>query len=215
MGLILGVEIIQGTITEMEIEITTIGIEVEIVETIVEIEVEVEIGLIPGKEEETNQDQDQVKDTLTEMKSAVIATDLVMQCITVLNWRTYLKRKGKKIVLHDDDDVQEMAQAMQHLNTKINSLKVSNSTKKLEHSLSIRGNPTIYPKPYPSVSFDLNSVKILDFSQSQPNGTITHNEQIQPLELDEISEVESNSSSESDIDPLTTMYGEMDEDSFH
>ena len=41
----------------------------------------------------------------------------------------YLKRKGKKIVLHDDDDdVQEIAQAMQDLNTKINSLKVSKST---------------------------------------------------------------------------------------
>ena len=80
-----GVETIQGTTIELEIEITTIGIEVEIVETI---EVEVEIGLIPEKEEETNQDLDQVKDTLTEMKSAVIATDLVMQCITVLNWRT-------------------------------------------------------------------------------------------------------------------------------
>ena len=33
-----------------------------------------------------------------------------------------------KIVLHDDDDVEEIAQAVQHLNTKINSLKVSNST---------------------------------------------------------------------------------------
>ena len=42
----------------------------------------------------------------------------------------YLKRKGKRIVLHDanDDDVQEIAQAVQDLNTKINSLKVSNST---------------------------------------------------------------------------------------
>ena len=40
----------------------------------------------------------------------------------------YLKRKGKRIVLHDDDDVQEIAQALQDLNTKLNSLKVSNST---------------------------------------------------------------------------------------
>ena len=40
----------------------------------------------------------------------------------------YLKRKGKRIVLHDDDDVQEIAQAVQDLNTKLNSLKVSNST---------------------------------------------------------------------------------------
>ena len=81
--------------------------------------------------------------------------------------------------------------------------------------MSIGGNPTICPKPCPSVSFDLNPVEILDLLHSQPNETITHNEQIQPLELEEISEVESNSSSESDIDPITTMYGEMDEDSFH
>ena len=50
--------------------------------------------------------------------------------------------------------------------------------------------------------------------QSQINETITYNEQIQPVELEEISEVES-SASESDTDPFTTMYGEMDEDSFH
>ena len=40
----------------------------------------------------------------------------------------YLKRKGKKIVLDDDDDVEEISQAVQHLNTKLNSLKVSKST---------------------------------------------------------------------------------------
>ena len=39
----------------------------------------------------------------------------------------YLKRQGKRIVLHDDDDVQEIAQAVQDLNTKLNSLKLSNS----------------------------------------------------------------------------------------
>ena len=84
------VETIQETTTEVEIEITTIGIEVEIVETIVEIEIEaeVEIDLIPEKEEETNQDLDQVKDTLTGMNSAITATDLVMQHIIVLDWRT-------------------------------------------------------------------------------------------------------------------------------
>ena len=41
----------------------------------------------------------------------------------------YLKRQGKRIVLHDDDDVQEIAQAVQDLNTKLNSLKLSNSRK--------------------------------------------------------------------------------------
>ena len=34
------------------------------------------------------------------------------------------------------------------------------------------------------------------------------------MALEEISEVESDAS-ESDIDPFTTMHGEMDEDSFH
>ena len=43
----------------------------------------------------------------------------------------YLKRKGKKIVLQDDDgdDVEEISQAVQHLNTKLNSLNVGKSTK--------------------------------------------------------------------------------------
>ena len=83
-----GEETIQETTIEREVEITTIGIEVEIVETIVEIEVEaeVEIGLIPEKEEETNQDLDQIKDILTGMTSAITATELVMQHIIVLDW---------------------------------------------------------------------------------------------------------------------------------
>ena len=115
------VETIQETTTEVEIEITTIGIEVEIVETIVELEIEAEIDLIPEKEE-TNQDLDQVKDTLTGMNSAITA---IHTCFKLEN---YLKRKVKKIVVHDDDDVQEIAQAVQHPNTKINSLKVSYST---------------------------------------------------------------------------------------
>ena len=33
----------------------------------------------------------------------------------------YLKRKGKKIVLDDDDDLEEISQAVQHLNTKLKS----------------------------------------------------------------------------------------------
>ena len=83
-----GVETIQETTIGMEVEIATIGIEVETVETIVEIEAEVEIDLIPEKEEENNQDQDQVKDILTGMNSAIIATELIIQHITVLDWRT-------------------------------------------------------------------------------------------------------------------------------
>ena len=43
---------------------------------------------------------------------------------------------------------------------------------------------------------------------------ITYTDQIQPVELENFPEVES-IDSESDIDPFTTMYGDMDEDSFH
>ena len=40
----------------------------------------------------------------------------------------YLKRKGKKIILHDEEEVQELAQAVHNLNSKLNSLKVRTST---------------------------------------------------------------------------------------
>ena len=41
----------------------------------------------------------------------------------------YLKKKGKKIVLQDDDDdVEGISQAVQHFNTKLNSLKIGKST---------------------------------------------------------------------------------------
>ena len=49
----------------------------------------------------------------------------VHRCFKLEN---YLKRQGKRIVLHDHDDVQDIAQAVQDLNTKLNSLKLSNST---------------------------------------------------------------------------------------
>ena len=39
--------------------------------------------------------------------------------------------------------------------------------------------------------------------------------EIQPVELEKVSEVESITISESNIDPFETMYGEMDEESFH
>ena len=80
--------------------------------------------------------------------------------------------------------------------------------------MSIGGTPKICPKPCLSVSFDLNPVEISDLPQLYVNETITHNKQIQPVELENISEVESNES-ESDIDPFTTMYGDMDDDNFH
>ena len=67
-----------------------------------------------------------------------------------------------------------------------------------------------HPKPCSSVSFNVNPIEI---SCSQTDETITHKEEIQLVESQEISEVESNLSV-SDIDPFETMYGEMDEDSF-
>ena len=80
--------------------------------------------------------------------------------------------------------------------------------------MSIGGTPEKCPKPSPSVSFDLNPIEITDASQFGENEMITHTEQMQPVELENFPEVES-IDSEPNIDPFTTMYGEMDEDSFH
>ena len=62
----------------------------EIVETIqeIEIEVEVETGQTLEKEEEINQDQDQVKDTLTEMISATTVIEQVMLHTGALDLKT-------------------------------------------------------------------------------------------------------------------------------
>ena len=43
-------------------------------------------------------------------------------------FENYLKKQGKRIVLHDNDDLPDIAQAVQDLNTKINSLKLNSST---------------------------------------------------------------------------------------
>ena len=91
-----GIEIIQETITEIEVgieETTEIGTEIEveigeIVETIQEIEVEVETGLILEKEEEINQHQDQVKDTLIEMISVTTVIEQVMLHIGASDLKT-------------------------------------------------------------------------------------------------------------------------------
>ena len=80
--------------------------------------------------------------------------------------------------------------------------------------MSIRGTPKKCLQPCPSVSFDLNPIEISDASHNFENETVTHSEQIQTVELENFPEVESNDS-ESDIDPFTTMYGEMDEGNFH
>ena len=78
--------------------------------------------------------------------------------------------------------------------------------------MSIGGNPKRCPKPCPSVSFNDNPIVI---SYSQTDETIACNEKIQLVESQGISEAESHNLIESDIDPFETMYGEMDEESFH
>ena len=50
---------------------------------------------------------------------------LTHECFKLEN---YLKKQGKRIVLHDNDDIQDIAQAVQDLNTKINSFKLNSST---------------------------------------------------------------------------------------
>ena len=51
--------------------------------------------------------------------------------------------------------------------------------------------------------------------ECQMNETNKNLKEIQPVELRKVSGVESIPTSESDIDPFTTMFGEMDEESFH
>ena len=55
----------------------------------------------------------------------------------------------------------------------------------------------------------------IENSKCKMNETITNMKEIQPVELEKVSEVESITISESNIDPFETMYGEMDEESFH
>ena len=80
----------------------------------------------------------------------------------------YLKKQGKRIVLHDNDDIQDIAQAVQDLNTKINSMKLNSSTNKLKDSLCVEGNPKKCPKPCPSVSFclKLDTIEETDLEDS-------------------------------------------------
>ena len=80
--------------------------------------------------------------------------------------------------------------------------------------MSIRGTPEKCPKPCPSVSFALKPIEITDVLQFGENEMITYTDQMQLVELEDFREVES-IDSESDIDPFTTIYGDMDEDSFH
>ena len=83
--------------------------------------------------------------------------------------------------------------------------------------MCIKGNPKLCPKPCPSVSFCLNPIEIpfSSYKDEEEDGIFSCEEQTQPVKSLSTSEVESENLSESDIDPFETMYGEMDEDSFH
>ena len=123
-----GIKMIQETDTETKIEVE-IGVETGVeIEEIVETIVETEEDQTQGKVEVTNRDLVQVKDTLTKdfCEYCNRTGHPAHRCFKLEN---YLKRQGKRIVLHDDDDVQDIVQAVQDLNTKLNSLKLSNSTK--------------------------------------------------------------------------------------
>ena len=115
----------------MVVEITT-EIEVETVETTAEIEIETEV------EEETDLIQERRRRNQPRSGSGQRYFDKVETCsfcnrsghlaYNCFRLENYLQRKGKKIVLQDDDDVEEISQAVQHLNPKLNSLKVGKST---------------------------------------------------------------------------------------
>ena len=83
--------------------------------------------------------------------------------------------------------------------------------------MCIKGNPKLCPKPCPSVSFCLNPIEIpcSSHKDEEEDGISSCKEQTQPVKSLSTSEVESENLSESDVDPFETMYGEMDEDSFH
>ena len=79
-------------------------------------------------EEGINKDLEEVIDTLTRMNSVTTVTEQVIQHMMCHKLENYLKKKGKKIILHEEEDVQELGQVMQDLNTKLHNLKVRNST---------------------------------------------------------------------------------------
>ena len=83
--------------------------------------------------------------------------------------------------------------------------------------MCIKGNPNLCPKPCPSVSFYLNPTDIpcSSHKDEEEDGILSCEEQTQLVKSLGTSDVESDNLSESDIDPFETMYGEMDEDSFH
>ena len=83
--------------------------------------------------------------------------------------------------------------------------------------MCIEGNPNLCPKPCPSVALCLNPIEIpcSSYKDEEEDGISSCEEQTQLVKSLGTSDVESDNLSESDIDPFETMYGEMDEDSFH
>ena len=63
--------------------------------------------------------------------------------------------------------------------------------KQLEGSLSVKGNPKICPKPYPSAKFVVSHDDSYDVENSkcELDETITNMKEIQPVELEKVSEV--------------------------
>ena len=127
------IETIQEITTRIEIKIEgTVETTTEIkVEMAAEIEIDIEIGLTQEMkkiEERISKDLEKVKDTLTIMNFVTTVTEQVIQHHRCHKLENYLKRKGKKIILPEEEDVQELAQVVQDLNTKLHSLKVRNST---------------------------------------------------------------------------------------
>ena len=102
---------------------------------ITEVEVGIEIEIIPwtttgigdrGKSNSRNGSSGRKKHHRNEFCNFCdIAGHTTLRCFKL---EDYINRKGKKIISHDEEEVQELAQAVQNLNLKLNSLKVRTST---------------------------------------------------------------------------------------
>ena len=77
----------------------------------------------------TNRDQVQVKDILIEKISVTIVIEQVIQHIECFKLENYLKKQGKRIVLHDNDDIQDIAHSCTRSEIqRLNSFKLNSST---------------------------------------------------------------------------------------
>ena len=122
----------QETDTETKTEVET-GVETEVeieaeIEETAETIVETEEDQTQGKVEATNRDLVYGQRYFDKEDFCEYCNRTGHPAHRCFKLENYLKRQGKRIVLHDDDAVQEIAQAVQDLNTKLNSLKLSNST---------------------------------------------------------------------------------------